>query len=144
MAIIDRVLSLYSWLNWKINKFSKPIKLSIQKRKFASCGENIDIYGKPKICFANRIRLGKNVSLNDGCVLNATESSIEIGDNCTISSYAQILAATYDVDGFLREHNTHHISNPIIIGDNVWVCSGAIICPGVHIVGGNNWVLEPS
>lgn len=136
MDVLSGVLGVFRWINWKISLFTKPIKLKIQKRKFASCGDGFDIYGTPKIFFPQRIKLGNNVSLNDGCVLNATESSIEIGDNCTISSYAQILAATYDVQGFLIHHNTHHISKPIVIGNNVWVCAGAIICPGVRIWGG--------
>lgn len=69
-------------------------------------------------------------------MLNATSSSIVIGSNCTISSGAQIIAATYDVEDFLLRHHRHHISKPIVIGDNVWVCAGAIICPGVYIRGG--------
>lgn len=79
--------------------------------------------------------MGNNVSLNHGCILNATSSHIEIGNNCTISSGVQILAATYDVDSFLLDRQKKHISKPIVIGDNVWVCAGAIICPGVQICG---------
>lgn len=123
-------------LKWSFNRIVKPIKIYFLKKQFFYCGDNLEIYGKPKIVFPKSIKIGSNVSLNDGCVLNATLSSIEIGNNCTISSYAQILGATYDVEAFLSTHNTHHIPKPVIIGDNVWICSGAIICPGVHILGG--------
>ena len=44
-----------------------------------------------------------------------------------------LLAATYDVNIFMIEHHRKHIEAPIEIGDNVWICAGAIICPGVKI-----------
>lgn len=131
-----KIIKLHSWIKWKIGLIINPIKISIWQKRFGKCGYGLQIYGSPKISFPDKIVIGNNVSLNDGSVLNATMSHIEIGNNCTISSNAQILAASYDVNGFLNYHNTHHISKPIVIGDNVWVCAGAIICPGVHILGG--------
>lgn len=71
--------------------------------------------------------------MNDGCILNATLSSIEIGNSCTISADAKILAATYDVEKFIFKKEKYHIKKEIVIGENVWVCAGAIVCPGVHI-----------
>lgn len=121
-------------LNWLSTK-KRQILLKKFRSKFASCGEGLLVYGHPVIHFPKRIKIGNNVSLNDGCVLNATSSKIEIGDMCTISSGAQVLAATYDVNDFLLSQRKTHISKPIIIGDNVWICAGAIICPGVRIMG---------
>lgn len=133
MKLLSKIVAYFKW---KTKKIVKPAFIFVEKRKFSKCGKNLDIYGKPRISFPERITLGDNVSLNDGCVLNATLSAIKIGNNVTISADAKILAATYDVKEFLQKHNTHHINKPIIIGDNVWICSGAIICPGVHILGG--------
>ena len=123
---------LHGWLRARRRLFFT----SRLKRKFASCGDHFLVYGKPIISFPDHIKLGSGITLNNGCELNATSSSIEIGSNCTISTGAKILAATYDVEEFLLRHNKHHISKPVVIGDNVWVCAGAIICPGVHIMGG--------
>lgn len=114
-------------------------KISYQNKKimsrFKSCGEGFICYGSPKISAAKHITCGTNVTLNDLCILNATSSEITLGNNITISSGAKILAATYDVDLFLKEHIKHHISKPVIIGDNVWICAGAIVNPGVTIRG---------
>lgn len=126
------VKTIINWLS-AIKNQRRIVRL---KGKFARCGDNLLIYGTPKISFPSRIKLGNSVTLNDGCELNSTSSSIEIGSNCTISSGAKILAATYDVEEFLLSHRKHHISKPVVIGDNVWVCADAIICPGVHILGG--------
>ena len=136
MKLLSKIVA---YLKWKTKKIVKPAFIFVEKRKFSKCGKNLDIYGKPKISFPSRIKLGHNVSLNDGCLLNATESSIEIGNYCTISSYAQILGATYDVNDYLCNQNKCHISKPVIIGDKVWVCAGAIICPGVRILGGGSY-----
>lgn len=108
------------------------------RRRFAKCGQNFIVYGKPHISYPSKIQLGDNVILNHSCELNATLSSIVIGNNCTISAGAKILAATYDVNGFFSNHTKDHISKPVYIGDDVWICAGAIICPGVRIVGGGN------
>lgn len=126
------IIRLLSWLDFKKEKLFS-LKL---REEFAMCGEGFLVYGTPKVSFPKRIIIGRDVTLNDGCELNATSSSIEIGNNCTISTGAKILAATYDVEEFLLRHKKHHISKPVVIGDNVWVCAGAIICPGVHIMGG--------
>ncbi len=112
------------------------LKLKRIKKGFRSVGEGLLVYGTPRVTAPQRISLGNNVTLNDGCILNATSSSIVIGDNVTISADAKILAATYDAKEFLQEHNRKHIDCPVTIGDNVWVCADAIILPGVTIRGG--------
>lgn len=106
------------------------------KKRFKRVGENLKIFGTPKIISPEKISIGDNVNLNDACVLNATASCIIIGNNVTISSGAMIVAATYDVTLFTKERRREHIKCPIQIGDNVWVCTGAIVLPGVKIAQG--------
>lgn len=118
----------YNWMN--------SIKQIIIRKRFSECGNNLEVCGFPKISCPSRIKVGDNVNLNDGCVLNATDSSIYIGNNCTISVNAMVVAATLDVDNYVYNHIKNHVSKSIHIGDNVWICAGAIICPGVRIVGG--------
>ena len=117
-------------------RWMNRLKTIIIRKRFSECGENLEVGGFPSISCPSRIRIGSNVNLNRGCVLNATDSSITIGDNCTISEGAMVLAATLDAKEYMHKHLKQHIMMPILIGDNVWVCAGAIICPGVHIMGG--------
>lgn len=100
-----------------------------------TCGKNLKIFGHPSFIHPENIVLGDNVNINDGAILNATESHIMIGNNVTISSKAMILAASYDVRKFLRggADSKKHINSEINIGDNVWICAGAIILPDVTI-----------
>lgn len=107
------------------------------KKSLAKCGCNLHVYGKPRFICPSGISLGDNVALNDGCLLNATDSSIKIGNNVVISSDAKIMAATLDVNLFLKGTRLHiNKGSGIEIGDNVWICAGAIVLPGVKMVGG--------
>jgi maltose O-acetyltransferase len=53
---------------------------------------------------------------------------IRIGDDVQIGPHVQLLTATHPVQ-----------AGPIVIGDNVWLGGGSIICPGVTI--GENTVV---
>ncbi len=110
-------------------------KLRKIKRRFSKCGENLLVYGKPYISFPENIEVGNNVNINHNCEINATGSYIKIGNNVTISSGAKILSASYEPKEFLLSRTRRHIYRPTIIGDNVWICAGAIINPGVTICG---------
>ena len=120
-------------------RWMNRLKTIVIRKRFSECGDNLEVGGFPSISCPSRIKIGANVNLNRGCVLNATDSSITIGDNCTISEGAMVLAATLDAKEYMHKHLKQHVMMPILIGDNVWVCAGAIICPGVHIMGGGNY-----
>lgn len=59
---------------------------------------------------------------------------INIGNDVTIFSSAQIIISSLDVPKWLVGERTH-LNKRVIIGNHVWVCSGAIILPGVKISG---------
>jgi acetyltransferase-like isoleucine patch superfamily enzyme len=132
MKIIRRIISnLYS----KVEYYSTYLRTKCIRVSFSSCGESFKIYGKPIISSPERIIIGNKVTLNNGCVLNASSSGIVIGNNVVVSSNAIILGATLDPLDFLHM-NWHHINRPVHIGNNTWICAGAVICPGVTIKGG--------
>ena len=122
---------IYSYL--QDNRYKA--KLRSIRRHLRSCGEGLKIYGTPYIISPKNITIGEKVTLNDRCILNATGSSIVLGNNIVISTDAKIMAATLDTRRFVLEHRREHIYKDIYIGDNTWICTGVIICPGVHIKG---------
>ena len=104
-------------------------------KSFNSVGSNVVIFGNPSFINPSKISVGNNVNINDGVIINATCSEIHIGDMVTISSNAMIIAASYDVPSFIfndTEKRKHKYSK-VVIGDNVWICAGAIILPSVTI-----------
>ena len=114
---------------------SLRVKRRLLESSFASCGGGFKIYGTPKVVSPERISIGEGVVLNDSCVLNATGSKIVLGDHVVVSTGAKIMAATLDPVGFVYDNRRDHISKEIFIGDRTWICTDAIICPGVHIAG---------
>ena len=80
--------------------------------------------------------IGKNVFFNHGTKINVREH-ISIGDGCMIGQDVLM----YDHDHDYRSDNIREkfVTDPIVIGKNVWIGSGVIILKGVHI--GDNSVI---
>jgi len=118
-----------------ISRLLRSIRVKKLKRRLRAVGEGLKLFGTPVFTQPESISIGKNVNINDGAVLNATGSSISIGNDVTVSAKAMILAATYDTEAFIRGGSgaKAHKFSEVVIGDNVWICAGAIILPGVKI-----------
>ena len=58
---------------------------------------------------------------------------VYFGPNCTITT------TSHPEDPYLRVDHGQTISEPIKIGDYVWLCSNVVVCPGVKI--GNNVIV---
>ena len=77
-----------------------------------------------------RLEIGQNSYINYDSTVSCFEH-ITIGANCAISWNTNILDAnTHEliIDGDPRPR-----SQPIVIGDDVWIGTGAIVLSGVHI-----------
>ena len=57
---------------------------------------------------------------------------IRIGANCQIATGVHIVTATHPVDPEPRRLGWES-AEPITIGDNVWLGSAVVVCPGVTI-----------
>lgn len=97
---------------------------------FGNFGEGSAILGNITLYHPENISFGKYSTLNEGVLLNA-RSAIKIGNYVHISPYVIINAGGLDYR--LTMNKRAHISKPVLIGDGVWICSGAIINPGVTI-----------
>lgn len=86
----------------------------------------------PFFCdYGTNIKLGKKVFINFNCCILDT-AEVSIGDNVFIGPNVQIYASTHPLDIKTRDSLLEY-AKPIIIGSDVWIGGGAIICPGVHI-----------
>ena len=59
-------------------------------------------------------------------------ATITIGDDVQIGPNVQLLTATHPVEPGPRR-DKWEAAEPIVIGDNVWLGGGVIVCPGVTI-----------
>jgi maltose O-acetyltransferase len=83
------------------------------------------------------IMAGRSLYMNFGCIVLDC-STVRIGDNVLIGPSVQICAAYHPVEPELRLTG-RELASPIAIGNNVWIGSGVIICPGVTV--GDNTTL---
>ena len=80
-----------------------------------------------------RLRIGDNVCLS-GCSIVAT-TSITIGDNCLIGDFTTVLDSDYhDLSSDVPAK-----TEPVTIGNNVWILRNCSVLPGVSI--GDNSVV---
>lgn len=82
------------------------------------------------------IRVGRNVFINQLCVLNDI-GGIEIGDDVMIGPRVSLLTAGHPLDPARRRRQI--VAAPIVIERNVWLGAGATILQGVTV--GSNAVV---
>ena len=114
-------------------------KLSRFKRSLKYCGEGTYIQFPVRLEGPSHISIGKNVSIN-AFVHMWGHGQIIIGDNCLIASHVSINSVSHDPDAMLYRESI--IEKKVIIGDNVWIGSHAVILPGVTI--GDNAIIGAS
>jgi acetyltransferase-like isoleucine patch superfamily enzyme len=105
-------------------------------------GDAVRLSGKSSISFGRVVReqptlqIGNGTFIGHGCGFNIGER-IQIGNNCLIATNVLI----YDLDGHpldaVRRRNHEPTPpdqiEPVLIGDDVWIGSGAMILKGVKI-----------
>lgn len=65
-------------------------------------------------------------------------ATVRIGEDVQIGPHVQLLTATHPLEAEPRRAKWER-ADPIVIGDNVWLGGGVIVCPGVTV--GDNTVV---
>jgi maltose O-acetyltransferase len=98
---------------------------------FGKTGTNTDVQA-PFFCdYGCHIETGDNFFANFNCVFLDC-NYIKIGNTVFMGPGVHIYAATHPVDAAERIKGPE-LAFPVIIGDNVWIGGGSIICAGVTI-----------
>jgi maltose O-acetyltransferase len=86
----------------------------------------------PFFCdYGFNIRLGRNVFFNFNCViLDVVE--VRIGSNVLCGPGVHIYTASHPL-GAQERRAGREFGRPVVLGDDVWLGGGAIVCPGVTI-----------
>lgn len=113
-----------------INKIpSRSIRRLYYKIMGMKIGKNTIIFRRADILAPDKIVIGENTSIGWFTHLDG-RGGLFVGDNTNISSYTKFITGTHDIDD--KDYVTAQF-NPIKIGSRVWICTGAIILPGVTI-----------
>lgn len=87
--------------------------------------------------YGYNIEVGENFYANYGCII-LDVNKVEIGDNVLLGPNVQVYTAAHPIDPMERLTGKEYAKS-VVIGNNVWIGGGAIICPGVKI--GDNTVI---
>ena len=94
-------------------------------------GEGVVVKPHFRCDYGGQITLGARTFVNYGCVM-LDVAPIHIGADCQLATSIQLLTATHPIDPEPRRLGWEY-AEPIVIGDNVWLGGGVIVCPGVVI-----------
>lgn len=106
-------------------------------RLLGAVGEGVDIRPPLYVDYGSHIRVGARTFVNFGLVA-LDVASITIGEDVQIGPNVQLLTPTHPLEPEPRRAKWE-AAKPIVIGDNVWLGGGVIVCPGVTI--GDNTVV---
>ncbi len=113
-----------------------PIENTEEKRRLlgkliGGMGKLIDIQAPFYCDYGSNIYAGENLFINFNCVILDC-AKVTLGDNVFLAPYVQLYTAHHPVTAAERIKGPE-LATPIIIGNNVWLGGGAIVCPGVRI-----------
>jgi maltose O-acetyltransferase len=80
--------------------------------------------------YGRNIELGERVFFNFNCIV-LDVCRVSVGHCTLFGPSVQIYTATHPMDAAQRR--LHESGRPIVIGSDVWVGGGAILCPGVTV-----------
>lgn len=112
------------------NTLMKKIRLIYWRKLFGFLGNNSRILGRIKVYYPENVFVGHDTSINEATILNA-RAKLTIGNYCHISPAVTINTGSLDITVDYKKRP--HFAKAVTIGDGVWLCSGAIINPGVNI-----------
>ena len=99
-------------------------------------GKNPSI--EPCVIFmgAPLIEIGDDFTVSFGATVRAVDAPIRIGNQVNLGPLSAIIGANHSVAAGVPISQQPHRSEPVNIGDDVWIGAGAIVLPGVRIGAG--------
>ena len=94
-------------------------------------GEDSEVRPPFRCDYGYQTTIGARTFVNWGLV-SLDVATVTIGDDVQIGPGVQLLTATHPVEPGPRR-DKWEAAQPIVIGDNVWLGGGVIVCPGVTI-----------
>ena len=103
----------------------------IWKKLFASCGEDVWIEPPLSLAMGNTVVIGNGTYINSNLTL-VDDYEISIGKGVLIAPNVTISTTNHPMHYKARSHGEMYCKK-VIIEDNVWIGSNAVICAGVTV-----------
>lgn len=142
ISIINRFGFLLFWLRWFYSK-AKGIDYAYLlytffPQKILRINGNVKwpVHFTSRVLYANKIKVGNRSApgLNSHCYIQG-RGGIIIGHNLRMGPGVGLISANHDIEDYDQWNHTE----PIIIGNNVWLGMNVVVMPGVKI--GDNTVI---
>ena len=139
LAIDEELTRMHSDARKLIHKFNSGYsdqsdRSPIIPNLFGKIGDNFTVK-PPFYCdYGCHIFAGHNLYINYDCTILDC-NYVYLGDNVLLAPKVQIYTAYHPTDPKIRLTGKE-LAATVVIGDNVWLGGGVIVCPGVTI--GNN------
>lgn len=99
---------------------------------------DFQVHFTSQVLHPEKIKMGRRVRrsflLSGNCYIQGN-NGIEIGDNTIFASGTKIISANHDLENL----DNHVKVSPVVIGENCWIATGAVILPSVRL--GNNVIV---
>ena len=121
--------SIVLFVNAVVNKIpSRHLRKWVYEALGTKIGKDSVICRRTEILFPRGLEIQNNVSVGWWVDIDA-RGGIKIGNNTNISSHTTFITGSHDIDDpkFTAKFM------PIIIGNNCWIGTGAMVLQGVHI-----------
>ena len=104
---------------------------AILRKLVGDLGEGV-VIRPPFYCeYGTHVSIGARTFINYDCLM-LDVAPITIGSACQIATRVQLLTATHPIDPEPRRIGWES-AEPIVVGHNVWLGGGVIVCPGATI-----------
>jgi maltose O-acetyltransferase len=109
----------------------QDLRDQLLRELLGDCGEAVHIRPPFHLEYGTRVSIGAGTFFNYDCLM-LDVAPVTIGADCQVASRVQFITATHPIDPHVRRLGWE-TAKPITVGDNVWLSSGVIVCPGVTI-----------
>ncbi len=92
------------------------------------CGEGVHVRPPFRLEYGTAVSIGAGTFFNYDCLM-LDVAPVTVGADCQVASRVQFITATHPIDPHVRRLGWE-TAEPIVVGDNVWLSSGVILCPG--------------
>jgi maltose O-acetyltransferase len=120
-------------LCWDLNatrEAQQQERRAILQQLFGRGGDDVRLQ-PPFFCdYGANIFLGKDCYFNFNCVV-LDVCRVKVGDHVLFGPAVQVYTATHPLEAGPRRQR--EFGKPVVIGSDVWVGGGAVLCPGVTV-----------
>ena len=117
--LVTKVLSIYD-----------KTKTTYLRKKLKSCGETVHFQFPLTITNPNQVEIGNHVAFA-AYVHIWGAGSVTIGNRVMIGSHTAITSITHDYNEDIMYDKS--VLKPVVIGNDVWIGTHAVIMPGIRI-----------